>query len=333
MIKKWAVMLLCLVAITSFSACGSSNNPASSPEESVTPVGSVQTGGTGQTAQAAKIQVSVTFNAMKEFVEAVGQDKVEVTAIIPDGTEAHGFEPKAKDMASLSTAKVFVYNGLGMEAWVEQTLQAANNASLIVVDASEGADVIEIETDADDHHEDAAHEEEHDHGKHDPHLWIGIKGPKTQVQNIKNALIEADPDNRVYYEENCNAFIAQLERLFNEYSAKFQSAEKKNFVTGHAAFAYLCRDFGLVLSSVSDVFAEGEPSAQQLAELVKYCKDNNVTTIFAEDMASPAVSETLAHEVGAVVQTIYTMETNENGKTYLERMEENLAKIYESLIK
>lgn len=336
MMKRWVVILLCLAAVASFTACGAGASQADT------------SGG--------KLKVSVTFNAMKEFVEAVGQDKVEVTAIIPDETEAHGFEPKAQDLASLSTAKVFVYNGLGMEGWVEDAIEAANNANLIVVDASEGADVIERDTDADDHHEDtahnedaeheedgnhtedAAHEEEHKeeghhHGKYDPHLWIGIKGAQAQAQNIKDALIEADQDNKDIYEKNCESFVSQLESLYNEYSAKFQTIEKKSFVTGHAAFGYLCRDFGLVQSSVSDVFAEGEPSAQQLAELVEYCREHDVTTIFAEEMASPAVSETLANEVGARVQTIYTMETNEDGKTYIERMEENLAKIYESLTK
>ena len=80
-------------------------------------------------------------------------------------------------------------------------------------------------------------------------------------------------------------------------------------------------------NSVEDVFAEGEPNAAQLAELIKYCKENNITTIFAEEMASPEVSKTLASEVGAKVETIYTIESNEdNNKTYLERMDENLTK-------
>ena len=93
----------------------------------------------------------------------------------------------------------------------------------------------------------------------------------------------------------------------------------------------MCRDFGLTQNSVEDVFAEGEPSAQQLTELVKYCKSNSVTTVFSEEMVSPEVSETLAGEVGAKVETIYTVESAEDGKTYLERMEENLSKIYDSL--
>ncbi len=101
-------------------------------------------------------------------------------------------------------------------------------------------------------------------------------------------------------------------------------------MTGHAAFGYLCRDFGLTQKSVMDIYAGGEPSAQQLTALVEYCKENGVTTIFAEEMASPAVSQTLAAEVGAKVQTIFTMETSEDGRTYLERMEENLLRIHES---
>ncbi|MFH1512629.1 MAG: zinc ABC transporter substrate-binding protein, partial [Bacillota bacterium] len=96
-------------------------------------------------------------------------------------------------------------------------------------------------------------------------------------------------------------------------------------------FGYLCRDFGLTQNSVEDVFAEGEPSAQQLAELVDYCRANGVTTIFAEEMASPEISETLANEVGANVKTIYTIESAEDGLSYLERMEANLYEIYLSL--
>jgi zinc transport system substrate-binding protein len=81
------------------------------------------------------------------------------------------------------------------------------------------------------------------------------------------------------------------------------------------------------------VFAEGEPSAQQLAELVDYCRQNGVTTIFAEEMASPEISQTLANEVGASVKTIYTMESAEDGLSYLERMADNLSEIYDALSK
>ena len=335
MLKRWAAILLCLITVVSVSACSNNNqenNPTSTVEENSMPE-------ENSTPEENKIKVTVTFDAMKEFVTAVGKDKVEVSTVIPAGTEAHDFEPKAKDLADMSTAEVFVYNGLGMEGWAEEAISAANNADMIVVEASKGADVIEREEESEDHEEDADHEEdeehedEHSHGKYDPHLWLGLKGAQTEVKNITDALVQADPDNKDYYEQNSNDYIASLESLYNEYNEKFQSLENKNFVTGHAAFGYLCRDFGLEQTSVRDIFAEGEPSAQQLTELVEYCRENNVTTIFSEEMVSPAVSQTLANEVGAAVETIYTIESAQDGMTYLERMESNLSKIYDSLAK
>jgi zinc transport system substrate-binding protein len=276
------------------------------------------------------LKVSVTFDAIREFVLAVGGDKVEVSTIIPTGSEVHGFEPKAQDLVALGSAQIFVYNGLGMETWVDQAVAAVNNPALIVVDASTGAELIERSEENEEEHEDES-EEEHDHGKYDPHLWLSPSGALVEAANIRDALVAADPENAAYYEANYAAFAAELEALITQYQAKIEPLVKRSFVTGHAAFGYLCRDFGLSQNSVQDVFAEGEPSAQQLAELVEYCRENDVTTIFAEELASPEVSATLASEVGAKVETIYTMESAEDDLTYLERMQINLEKIVASL--
>lgn len=321
MLKKWAAMLLGLLTAVSLSACGNSQvkQPVNTPGQSGAPTSSTEPTATPDT----KLKVSVTFDAMQEFVAAVGQDKVEISTIIPAGMEPHDFEPKAQDLVALSSAQVFVYSGLGMEAWAQGAVSAANNAALVTVEASAGVDAIQ----------NTEEEEIEEHGQYDPHIWLSLKGAELEVKNIKDGLVKADPANKDYYEKNCSAFVAQLESLFTQYNEKFRSVSKKSFVTGHAAFGYLCRDFGLEQNSVEDTFAEGEPTAQQLAELVEYCRANGVTTIFAEEMASPDVSQTLAKEVGAKVETIYTIESAEDDMTYLERMEVNLSKIYESLMK
>ena len=302
MFNKIIVLIVCLSSILGFTACGSQDS--------------------GESA-AGKVKVSVTFNALYEFAKAVGGDKVEISTIIPDGTEPHDFEPKAQDLVALSSAEVFVYNGLGMEAWAEDAITAAGNEKLIVVDASSGISPISNTEDG----------EISEHGQYDPHIWLSLKCAQTEVSNIKNALIKASPENADYYETNCSEYIAKLKSIYNDYREKFSSVEKNSFVTGHAAFAYLCADFGLSQKSVEDVFAEGEPTAKQLTELVDFCKASKVTTIFAEKMASAEVSQTLAAEVGAKVETIYTIESAEDGMTYLERMEDNLSIIYASMSK
>lgn len=266
-----------------------------------------------------KLGVAVSLNALKEFTEAVGRDKVTVTTIIPDGTEPHDFEPKAQDLSILRDADIFVITGLGMELWSDNAVSASGNSDLIVVVASTGVTPITHSDVSDSTHQ------------YDPHIWLGLTCAEIEVSNIKAALVKADPDNASFYEANAAEYITELHSLHADYFEKFKSVTNRSFVTSHAAFAYLCRDFDLVQNSVADVFAEGEPSARQLAELIKYCKANDVTTIFSEVLMSPEIAETLAREVGAQVKTIYTIASLENGGTYLERMAENLQVIYDSL--
>jgi zinc transport system substrate-binding protein len=266
---------------------------------------------------AEKLKVSVTFNALKEMAQAVGGEYAVISTIIPDGTEPHDFEPKAQDMEALSKADVFVYNGCGLESWAPNAVTAAKNNALISVNASEGVDPIMVET-------------EGEKGT-DPHLWLSPKSAEIQTRNIANAFAKADPNHADSYAKNADAFIADLENLYAEYAKKIGAAPSKIIVTGHAAFGYLCRDFGLEQNSVEDVFASGEPSPQQLANLVEFARAKKVKTIFVETMASPAVSQTLASEIGAKLVAIYTMESAEDDKNYLDRMRYNLEEINKSL--
>ena len=268
-----------------------------------------------------KIKVVVSFNAMREFVSAIGKDKVDITTIVPNGTEPHEFDPKIKDFETLTTAKIFVYNGLGMEKWADKAVQSVQNKDLIAVEASKGADAIKNSDPT----------EVKDHGEYDPHIWISLKGAELESNNIKDALVKADPNNKDFYEKNYTDFKNQLESLYSEYKSKLSTLPNKSFVTGHASFTYLCRDFDLKQNSVEDVFAEGEPSSKKLEELVNYCKANNIKTIFVESMVSPKVSDTLAKEVGAKTQKIYTVESKEDNLDYVQSMKANLEEIYNSL--
>lgn len=300
MLKRFAVIAFVLVLVQGLAACGGAPTGHS----------------TGNTE---KLQVVVSFDAMGEFVKAVGGDKVMVTVMVPAGTEPHEFEPKAKDLAVLGSAKLFVYNGLGMESWAEKAVAAVSNKALVTVDAAAGSDAL------------SAGESGETAGQADPHLWLSLKGAEHEAATIKNGLVKADPADQAYFEENYKTFLDALERLYNDYAEKFKQTPTKDFVTGHAAFAYLCRDFGLTQRSVEDVFASGEPTAQKLTELIDFCKTNKVKTIFTESTVSPAVAKTLAGEAGAQVKILYTLENAEDGLDYLSRMKDNLQEIYENL--
>lgn len=263
-----------------------------------------------------KVNVVTSFYGMKALVEEIGGEKVNMYNITPEGSEPHDFEPKAKDIKLIEEGDIFVYNGAEMEHWVEKTLKAISNKNLVVVEASKDVEIIKNEE-----------------GKQDPHTWLGLSSSKIEANNIKNALIEKDANNKEYYEKNYNEFIKKIEVIEKEYGEKYKALKNKDFITGHETFGYLCKDLGIVQKSIEGLFAEGEPSPKQMEELIKYCKENNVKVIFVEDLISPELSDTLAREIGGSTIKIYTLHSTEDNKSFSEVLRYNVETIYEVLSK
>lgn len=262
-----------------------------------------------------KVNVTVSISPVKEFTELIGGDKVKVTSLIADNVEPHDVDLKPRDFEKLTKSELFIYNGLGMEDWLEQVKEQISEDKIKYVDTSENGNPIKTD------------------GKTDPHQWLSLKEAINQCNNIKNALEEVDPENKNYYEENYEKAKTDFEELYNKYLPKFQSLEHKNFVTSHEAFGYLCRDFGLEQQALNDLFGEGELTAKKIEDLVKYCNDNGVTTIFSEEEDSQKEANTLAKEINGEVKPLYTLETKVEGKSYLEVMKINLEEIYNSMSK
>ena len=268
-----------------------------------------------------RLTVVASFYAMKELTQAVGGERVHVTTLVPEGSEPHDFQPTPRQLKQLHSARVFVLQGLGMEPWAEEMIKAADNPNLQVVTAAKDVQAIKNE-DADEIEE---------HGKYDPHAWLSLLNAKQEALNIAEALAAADPVNGDYYKDNARRLGQQLDGLYVEYRKKFQTTTRKEFVTGHEAFGYLCREFGLTQKSLESMFAGGEPNAREMAHLVTYARQHQVTTIFTEVNVSPKSSQALAREIGAKVVPIHTMESSEGKGGYAAQMRENLQAIYDSL--
>ncbi len=273
------------------------------------------------------INIVTSFYGMQALTEEIGGDKVSIESVIPEAMEPHDFDIKAKDMKAIEEADIFIYNGAGMESWIEDVEAAISGKELIVIEASKGVELIN----ADEEYEEDGEHEGHNHSGKDPHTWLGLSEAKIQGENIKNALVEKDVKNKEYYEENLKKFNEKIDNIIKEYNPKFKELANKNFVTGHATFGYLCRDFGLTQKSIEGVFAEGEPSPKELQNLMEYCKGNNIKTIFVEELISTQLSDTLAKEVGAQTKQIYTLHSNEDGKSFSDVLKYNVETIYSAM--
>lgn len=256
-----------------------------------------------------KLKVAVSVNTLREFTENIGKDKVNIYTVVKENMEPHDFDFTPADKKELTNREILIYNGLGLEPWIDQV-----EGDIELIDASKGVDVIQTE------------------GADDPHVWLSLKEAMVQCKNIKDILVKKDPDNKEYYEENYEKYISEMESLYNEYKPQFDSVNKKNFVTSHEAFAYLCREYGLEQKAIKGVLNEDvETTFKDMTSLADYCKEQGINVIFSEGSESQKDADTLAKAIEGKVIPIYTLETKVEGKSYLEAMKDNYEKIYGAL--
>ena len=275
-----------------------------------------------------KLQVVTTFYPMYDFTKNVAQDKADVSLLIPAGTEIHSFEPSTKMIAVIQEADVFVYNSDEMETWVPAVLDAIDTSDMVIINASEGIELLDF--DAEEHHEGET-EEEHEGHEHtfDPHVWLDPVLAQTEVDNIQAGLAEADAENAAFYEENAEAYKEKLAALDEAFQAAFEGATNRTFVTQHGAFAYLANRYDLEQVSVSGLTPDAEPSAAVLAELSDFVKEHGTEYIYFEDNASSTTAETLADEAGLQLEVLSPLEgiaqeDQDAGVDYIQVMQSNL---------
>ena len=291
-----------------------------------------------------KLKVMASFYPMYDFAVKIGGDKAEVTDMVPAGTEPHDWEPAATDIKNLEEADLFIYSGAGMEHWVDDVLASLENQKLVSAEASMGLTLLPGHREEEEHEgaaeegveEEAAAEEVHDHGQYDPHVWLNPVNAKKEMENIKNAFIEADPDNQAYYEANYDAYAEKFDVLDQEYKDTLSALPNKNIVVSHEAFGYLCDAYGLNQMGIEGLSPDSEPDPARMAEIIDFVKENKVKVIFFEELVSPKVAETIASETGASAQMLNPLEglgdeELENGADYFSVMESNLQQLKAAL--
>ncbi len=311
---------LAVLSIVGLSACTSASGTAgSSSNESQS------------ASESQKIQVVASFYPMADFAQKIGGDHVEVENLCPAGTEPHEWEPSPTDVKAIESARVFMYNGADMEGWVDDTLASANVTGTVVC-ASDGIDLRVA-----DHDHDADEADSHEHaGEHDPHVWLAPENAKKEAENIKDALVKADPDNASDYEANYEKWAREFDDLDNEFASRLSQTSGKTIVVSHEAFGYLCDAYGLTQEPITGMDAEGEPDAKTMAEIVQFVRDNNVKVIFSEDLVSPKIAQQIADETGASCEVLNPIEGLEQdeldaGEDYFSVMRDNLDELVSAL--
>lgn len=266
-----------------------------------------------------KIAVVTTIYPMYDFVKNIAGDKAEIVNLVPAGMEPHDFELSTGDMQLMEQAQLFIYNGAGMEHFVDKTLESLTNEELVIVEASKGIDTFQSEN-----------------GETDPHTWLSVENAMKEALAIKEALVKMDVENADYYEANYAAYKDNLEKLDMKYREELTGLSGDTIVVAHEAFGYLCQEYGLKQEAVEGLTADSEPDSARMKEIIDFCKKEKIKVIFFEELVSPKVAETIASEAGATTMVLnpiegLTAEQEEAGVDYIRLMKENLEALKKAL--
>lgn len=270
----------------------------------------------------------------RDLAQEIAGDSGTVTCLIPKGQGVHGFEPSPKDMNMLKEADLFIYNGAGLESWVD-TVKDTMGEDGAAVEASEGIELLagghhhHHDGEEHDHDHDAA-EHDHDHGGKDPHVWMSVQNAKQMAQNIADAMIKQDPGNKANYEANLAELNKKLDSLDSSFKETLAKANTKDIVVSHEAYGYLAKEYGLHQIPIEGINSESEPDPKAMKEIIELMKEKNIKTVFTEPNEDDKIAQTIASETGAEVKELDPLEY-ESDQNYIERMENNL-KVLESAL-
>lgn len=289
----------------------------------------------------AKPIVSVSTFALLESANAVGGNEIDVRSIVPLGSDAHMFSPNPTQVAEISGAALFIYNGAGFETWAEnlknvlpKTTQIIDMSRYVALQKSE-EEHHEEHADEAEHHDEHAHEE-HNHGAYDPHYWLDIDNMIKMTQTIDAEFSKLVPVKAEQFHKNSAAYIAELQKLKSEYAAGLAECKNRTLVSNHDAFGYLAHSNKLENVSVIGLSSDEQPSAQTVAHIVEIIKEHGIKTIFFEEMINDNVSQTISRETGAKAVALQPLENIsedelKSQQTYLTIMRENLKKLREAM--
>jgi len=253
--------------------------------------------------------VVASFSILADMTRQIAGDRIALRSIVGPDVDAHGFQPKPSDAATLANAAVVIRNGLGFEGWLDRMIRSSGFKGALVT-TTDGITPRMMEA----HH----HHHGHDHGgagrRHnhsvgprrvpDPHAWQDLGLASHYIRNITAGLVAADPGNEAHYRRNAEAYAARLAALDQWVRAEIAKvpAARRKIVTSHDAFGYFGEAYGVRFLAPQGVSTEAEPSAAEVGRLIRLIKAENITALFMENMSNPATLQRIAQETGLRVR-------------------------------
>ncbi|HYF08334.1 MAG TPA: metal ABC transporter substrate-binding protein, partial [Acetobacteraceae bacterium] len=257
--------------------------------------------------QAGRMPVVASFSILGDMLRQIGGDRLEVRVIAGPDADPHGFQPRPSDITALTGARLVVRNGLGFDPWFDRLVRASGYGGPVATATTGITPRTMVHSHAGHGHDGAGRRTSHRAEPArvaDPHCWQDLRHGQAYVRTLAEALAGADPAGAALYQRNAQAYAGRLAGLDGWVRAQIGTVPeaRRKVVTSHDALGYFGAAYGVTFLAPQGVSTEGEPSAQEVARLIRQIRAEGITAIFIENMFNPATLRRLAEEAGVAIR-------------------------------
>jgi zinc transport system substrate-binding protein len=259
-------------------------------------------GPTSSTTPRGGLTIVTAFYPLQFVAQRVAGAHAAVSNLTQPGAEPHDLELTPRQVASLTTASLVIYEKGFQPAVDEAVLQSENPQ---IIDVTTIVPLRPLTAVGDDLGHDEAADNDH---AFDPHVWLDPTLLVRIVRVVEDRLTTIDPDHAADYARNAANLNGQLRNLDRSFRSGLAHCERSEFMTTHAAFGYLAQRYRLTQIAVSGLSPDSEPSPVRIAEVQRLARHHGLTTIFSETLVSPVVAQTIAGDLGLVTDVLDPIE-------------------------
>ena len=277
--------------------------------------------------------ITTNFPAYDFAREMTKGSDIEVKMLLKPGSESHDYEPTPKDIISISKSSMFIYVGGESDEWVDGLLDSIDTSNIQIVKMLDEVNpVYEEKVDG------MTVKDDEDEEEYDEHVWTSPRNVIEITRTIKDKLCKIDPENRLLYEDNYSSYRIKLENLDNDFKEVVNNSNRKELIfADRFPFRYFVDDYGLsYYAAFPGCSSETEASAKTISFLINKVKEDNIPVILTIEFSNKKIAKTISKETGAKILEFnsahnISSEDFENGKTYLDIMNDNLDVLKEAL--
>ena len=234
-----------------------------------------------------KLKVTTTTTMLKDLIQTIGGDKVEVTNLMGEGVDPHLYNASAGDIDKLANADLIIYGGLHLEGKMGDIFGKLESSGKNILDVGGTLDknllIFEAENTP------------------DPHVWFDTNLWILEAEAVAAKLSDIDSKNADYYMSNLEKYKKDIRDLTGYTIKRISEIPESGrvLVTAHDAFGYFAKQFGLEVRSIQGISTDSEAGTKDISELADFIVKRKIKAVFIESSVPKKTIESLQEAVKA----------------------------------